>query len=148
MTSSRSNSRDPYDEFLAAIKLVSGEEILSKCIVSANDDEKIILDTPVICQEVRTPGANVPLGYKFEPWIKLSDEPMYVIDIARVITISEIKDNDVISTYDQIVSQGFTRSHPDLTKDMGFVNSVEKARKAFEKSYEITPNPPTDPKAT
>ena len=148
MTSSKSKSDEPYEDFLAAIKLVSGEEILSKVVVCSDDDDRIILENPVICQEVRTPGANVPLGYKFEPWIKLSDEPMYVIDIARVITISEIKDNDVISTYDQIVSQGFTRSHPDLTKDMGFVNSVEKARKAFEKSYEITPNPPTDPKAT
>lgn len=142
-------NKEPYDEFIATVKLVSGEEILTKVIVDYTTTVKqVILDNPVVCQEVRSMGANVPLGYKFEPWIKMSDEPMYVIDIARVITISEIKDNDVISTYDQIVSQGFTRSHPDLTKDMGFVNSVEKARKAFEKSYEITPNPPTDPKAT
>ena len=69
MTSSKSKSNEPYDEFLAAIKMVSGEEILSAVIVNADDDEKIILENPVVCEEVRTPGANIPLGYKFEPWM-------------------------------------------------------------------------------
>ena len=68
-------NKEPYDEFIATVKLCSGEEILTKVIVDySSEEEQIIIDNPVICQEVRTPGANVPMGYKFEPWIKMSEE--------------------------------------------------------------------------
>ena len=119
MTSSKSRSNEPYDEFLAAIKMVSGEEILSAVIVNADDDEKIILENPVVCEEVRTPGANIPLGYKFEPWMKMSDEDIFIVDLNRIITLSEIKDEFVIATYNQVVASGFSRQHPDLTKEIG-----------------------------
>ena len=135
MTSSKSRSNEPYDEFLAAIKMVSGEEILSAVIVNADDDEKIILENPVVCEEVRTPGANIPLGYKFEPWMKMSDEDIFIVDLNRIITLSEIKDEFVIATYKQVVASGFSRQHPDLTKEMGYVNNVDKARKTFEELY-------------
>ena len=44
MTSSKSKS-EPYDEFLACIKLVSGEEILSKVVIDSSDNQKIIIYT-------------------------------------------------------------------------------------------------------
>ena len=135
MTSSKSKFEEPYEDFLAAIKLVSGEEILSKVVVCSDDDDRIILENPVICQEVRTPGANIPLGYKFEPWMKLTDEEVFIVDMNRIITMSEIKDKEVNKTYSTIIKQGFTRSHPEITKEMGYINSVNEARKQFEEIY-------------
>ena len=129
-------NKEPYDEFVASVKLVSGEEILTKVIVDYTDKvEKVILDNPVICQEVRSHGANVPLGYKFEPWIKMSDEEIYIIDLEKIITLSEIKDDLVIKTYNNIIEGGFKRQHPDLDKQMGYVNSVDKAREIIERLY-------------
>ena len=135
MTSSKSES-EPYDEFLASIKLVSGEEILSKVVIDSEDNQKIMIDNPVICEEVRSPGANIPMGYKFEPWMKLSDEECFILNLDKVITLSEIKDELVLDTYRQIVSSGFKRTHPDLSRDMGYINSVEKSRNIIEKLYE------------
>ena len=135
MTSSKSKSDEPYEDFLAAIKLVSGEEILSKVVVCSDDDDRIILENPVVCQEVRTPGANIPLGYKFEPWMKLTDEEVFIVDMNRIITMSEIRDKEVNKTYSTIIKQGFTRSHPEITKEMGYINSVDKARQQFEEIY-------------
>ena len=130
------DSKEPYDEFIATVKLVSGEEILTKVIVDYTDKvEKIILDNPVTCQEVRSHGANVPLGYKFEPWMKMSDEEIYIIDLDKIITLSEIKDDLVIKTYNNIIEGGFKRQHPDLDRQMGYVNSVDKARQMIEKLY-------------
>ena len=130
------NNKEPYDEFIATVKLVSGEEILTKVIVDYTTQvEQIILDNPVICQEVRSHGANVPLGYKFEPWIKMSDEEIYIIDLDKIITLSEIKDDLVIKTYNNIIEGGFKRQHPDLDRQMGYVNSVDKARQMIEKLY-------------
>jgi hypothetical protein len=130
------NNKEPYDEFIATVKLVSGEEILTKVIVDYTTQvEQIILDNPVICQEVRSHGANVPLGYKFEPWMKMSEEEIYIVDLNKIITLSEIKDDLVIKTYNNIIEGGFKRQHPDLDRQMGYVNNVDKAREIIEKLY-------------
>ena len=130
------DSKEPYDEFIATVKLCSGEEILTKVIVDYTSEvEQIIIDNPVICQEVRTPGANVPLGYKFEPWIKMSEEDVFVLALDKVITLSEIKDDLVIKTYNNIIEGGFKRQHPDLDRTMGYINNVDSARKIIEKLY-------------
>ena len=134
MTSSKSES-EPYDEFLASIKLVSGEEILSKVVIDSEDNQKIMIDNPVICEEVRSPGANIPMGYKFEPWMKLTDEECFILNLDKVITLSEIKDEMVLDTYSHIVRNGFKRTHPDLNREMGYINSVEKSRNIIEKLY-------------
>ena len=130
------NKKDPYEEFVATVKLVSGEEILTKVIIDySSKEEQIIIDNPVICQEVRSHGANIPMGYKFEPWIKMTEEDVFILNLDKVITMSEIKDDLVIKTYNTIIDGGFKRQHPDLDKQMGYVNSVDKARKIIEKLY-------------
>ena len=94
------DNKEPYDEFIATVKLCSGEEILTKVIVDySSEEEQIIIDNPVICQEVRTAGANVPMGYKFEPWIKMSEEDVFILNLDKVITLSEIKDDLVTVSY-------------------------------------------------
>ncbi len=135
--SDEDRTKDPYDEFLASIKLVSGEEILSKVIVDyTSEEEKVIIDNPVICHEVRSHGANIPMGYKFEPWMKMSDEDVFVLSLDKVITLSEIKDIGIIETYNHIVENGFKRMHPELNREMGYLNSVERARDIIRKLYD------------
>ena len=130
------NNKEPYDEFVATVKLVSGEEILTKVIVDySSEEEQIIIDNPVICQEVRTAGASIPLGYKFDPWIKMSEEDVFVLNLDKIITLSEIKDDLVIKTYNNIIEGGFKRTHPDLDRTMGYINNVDSARKIIEKLY-------------
>jgi len=130
------DKKEPYEEFVATVKLVSGEEILTKVIIDySSKEEQIIIDNPVICQEVRSHGANVPLGYKFEPWIKMTEEDVFILNLDKIITMSEIKDDIVIKTYNTIIEGGFKRQHPDLDREMGYVNSVDKARQMIEKLY-------------
>ena len=135
MTSSKSQS-EPYDEFVASIKLVTGEEILSKVIVTNDHQEDtVILDNPLICQEVRSYGANIPMGYKFEPWIKMSDEDVFIVHMTSIITMSEIKDKNVVKTYTEIVEKGFDRKDPELTREMGSIGTVKDCRDMIEKLY-------------
>ena len=130
------NNKEPYDEFIATVKLCSGEEILTKVIVDySSEEEQIIIDNPVVCSEVRTAGASIPLGYKFEPWIKMSEEDVFVLNLDKIITLSEIKDDLVIKTYNNIIEGGFKRTHPDLDRTMGYINNVDSARKIMEKLY-------------
>jgi len=130
------DNKEPYDEFIATVKLCSGEEILTKVIVDySSEEEQIIIDNPVVCSEVRTAGASIPLGYKFEPWIKMSEEDVFILNLDKVITLSEIKDDLVIKTYNNIVEGGFKRTHPDIDRSMGYINSVDNAREIIEKLY-------------
>ena len=60
------------DEFLGAIKMISGEEVLSK--VSSVDDENgryLILDNPIMVEEVTM---DSRVGAKVSPWMKFSKE--------------------------------------------------------------------------
>tara|TARA_B100001996_G_C18203975_1_gene417145 strand:+ start:59 stop:505 length:447 start_codon:yes stop_codon:yes gene_type:complete len=136
MTSSKLNSKEPYDEFVASIKLVTGEEILTKVIVDNNNEEnQIIIDNPLICHEVRSSGANIPMGYKFEPWMKMTDEDVFVLNMNNIVTISEVKEIGVLETYNSVVANGFKRTHPELNRDMGWINSVERSRSIIEKLF-------------
>ena len=129
MTSSKSQS-DPYDEFVATIKLVTGEEILTKVIVNQDTaEETVIIENPLICEEVRSHGANIPLGYKFEPWMKMSEEDVFIIHMTSIITMSEIKEKQVIVTYNEVVKKGFTRTgDPNITREMGSIGTVKDCR--------------------
>jgi hypothetical protein len=136
MTSSKSQS-EPYDEFIASIKLVTGEEILTKVIVNQDvAEETVIIENPLVCEEVRSHGANIPLGYKFEPWMKMSEEDVFIIHMTSIITMSEIKEKQVIVTYNEVIKKGFrTSGDPNLTREMGSIGSVKDCRDMIEKLY-------------
>ena len=136
MKSSKSKSDEPYDEFYASLKLTSGEEILALVMVDNSDvPENVVVSNPVVCQEIRSSGTNIPMGYKFEPWMKLTDDDTFVISLKKVITISQINSTELIDTYKDLVEHGFKATNPDLTKDMGYISTVSKARDILEKLY-------------
>ncbi len=99
------------------------------------ETENIVVSNPVVCEEIRSSGTNIPMGYKFEPWMKLTDDDTFVISLQKIITVSEISSSELINTYKDLVKHGFKATNPDLTKDMGYVNSVSKARDILEKLY-------------
>ena len=136
MTSSKSQS-EPYDEFVASVKLVTGEEILTKVIVNKDaQEETVIIDNPLTCQEVRSHGANIPLGYKFEPWMKMSEEDVFIIHMSSIITMTEIKDHQVLVTYQEVIKKGFSKeNNPDVTREMGSIGTVKDCRDMIEKLY-------------
>ena len=141
MKSSKSKSDEPYDEFYASLKLTSGEEILALVMVdNSGVPEDIVVSNPVVCEEIRSSGTNIPMGYKFEPWMKLTDDDTFVISLKKVITISQINRTELINTYKDLVEHGFKATNPDLTKDMGYINSVSKARDILEKLYKSNNN--------
>ena len=118
-------------------KLVTGEEILTKVIVNKDaQEETVIIDNPLTCQEVRSHGANIPLGYKYEPWMKMSEEDVFIIHMSSIITMTEIKDRQVLVTYQEVIKKGFSReNNPDVTREMGSIGTVKDCRDMIEKLY-------------
>lgn len=120
------------EEFYSAIKLVSGEEIFA--LVSVSEEEErtfLILDNPVIITPVRNKIGMIH-GYKVEPWMNIPDDDMYIIEMSKVITMTEVNNEQIIKIYHK-----FNKSNSKMTIDrnMGFISKVNDARKSLEKTY-------------
>lgn len=120
------------EEFYSAIKLVSGEEIFA--LVSVSEEEErtfLILDNPVIITPVRNK-IGIIYGYKVEPWMNIPDDDMYIIEMSKVITMTEVNNEQIIKIYHK-----FNKSNSKMTIDrnMGFISKVNDARKSLEKTY-------------
>ena len=95
----------------------------------------LILHSPITIVEVKQRGSMV--GYKVEPWLKTTKDDMFIINMDKVITLSESTDLEIISVYQQFV-QDMARSksgQPKLTRRMGYVASVNDAKDILEKIY-------------
>ena len=129
------------DEFLAAIKLISGEEILAEvCIDETNDEPIVIAQSPVIMKMVN---GNRGSFVKVKPWLELSDDEMFLIRPDKIITMTEIRDPKVIASYERYCLEDtddtleFNRiqGRVKATSQMGYISSVEEARELFESLY-------------
>jgi hypothetical protein len=124
------------EDFYAVIKLVSGEEIFS--IVCPSEEEgrtMLILNNPVIIEVVVMKQIGMQ-GYKIDPWLKFADDDTFLLDMDKVLTISEVRDGETIEMYHKFLKQQENKNSKNpLTPEMGYLSSVSEARKRFEKLY-------------
>ena len=117
-------------EFLAAIKLVSGEEILSM-VTSVHDEngDYLIVENPIEVEEVILP--NKQAGAKVQPWMKFSREDQFVIPKDKVITIVEVAE-DVEVFY----HMSLRKLNTDFITDAkGKISTVDEARIKLNKIF-------------
>ena len=124
------------EDFYAVIKLVSGEEIFS--IVCPSEEEgrtMLILNNPVVIEVVVMKQIGMQ-GYKIDPWLKFADDDTFLLDMEKVLTISEVRDAETIEMYQKFLKQQENKNSKNpLTPEMGYLSSVSEARKRFEKLY-------------
>ena len=127
-------------EFYSIIKLVSGEEILSLVCPDENDgDVVLILQNPITMKMIETPH-GIYIKVKF--WMELSNDDFFIIRHDKIITMTEIKDQRLIEIYnsyieDEEISTEEPRGKIKLSKQMGYISSVEEARKSLENLYNL-----------
>ena len=124
------------EDFYAVIKLVSGEEIFS--IVCPSEEEgrtMLILNNPVTIEVIVMKQIGMQ-GYKLDPWLKFADDDTFLLDMTKVLTISEVRDEETIEMYHKFLKQkDKENAKSSLTPEMGYLSSVSEARKIFEKLY-------------
>mgnify|MGYP003951168435 FL=1 len=134
------------NEFYASIKLVSGEELFSLVSIEDNADNPLILcDKPVTMKMVNTPDGSI---VKVRTWMNIPGDDPVVIQWDKVITVTEIKENGIISIYNNYlederfdISQlGECRNDVkgQLTPKMGYISTVDDARKYLEDIFSST----------
>ena len=127
------------DEFYAVIKLVTGEEIFSLVCVDENDGDPILLlMNPVIMKIMRN---HVGEYVKVRPWMEISTDDFYIIKYDKIITMTEVKEGKMIEFYNKYLNEeDFDWEEDGRTKisdKMGYISSVEDARKTLENLYNI-----------
>lgn len=130
------------EEFYCSLKLVSGEEIFS--IVSTTDDEELlILQDPVSVKVVHSSRGSF---IRVEPWMHVPRDDFFFISIKNVMTMTEIEENhEILEYYNEYLQEqneerfGFPSQEkkPNLSKKMGYVGTVDQARKDLEKIFKI-----------
>ena len=124
------------EEFYATIKLISGEEIFAQVTPCEEEDRTLlILDTPVIFESITIKHMGVS-AMKVEPWISMGDDSMVLIDMNKVITITEVKDEQILCIYNKYLRDKDRDSNQTkVNENMGFLASIAEARVNSEKLY-------------
>ena len=124
------------DDFYGTIKFKNGEEVFAKIAASEEADRTMLVIThPITICEVKARAGTV--GYKVEPWLKTTREDMFMINLADVLTISESNDLEMINMYQRFVhdSSRDRQNQPKLSRQMGYIASVNDAKDILEKLY-------------
>ena len=128
------------DEFYASVKLVSGEEIFGEVMPSEENGRTVlIISDPVEIETVSMNGSHE--GLRMMPWLRsMPTEGIIIIPMDKVITVVEARENsEVVAYYQRFIMtnlSGGSAQKIKVTKKMGYVISVEKARERLEKLFD------------
>ena len=124
------------DDFYGTIKFKNGEEVFAKIAASEEVDRTmLVIHHPITVAEVKSRAGTV--GYKVEPWLKTTREDMFIINLSDVLTLSESSDVEMIAMYQRFVQDSARdrRQQPKLSRQMGYIASVNDAKDILEKLY-------------
>ena len=127
------------EDFYCILKLISGEEILSLISVDENDgDPIVVLQNPVIMELVNRKDVSY---VKVRPWMELPSDDFFMIKLNKIITMTETTDKKLIDVYTKYLNDDDSidvykpSGEVKLSNEMGYVSSVEDARKKLEELY-------------
>ena len=122
----------PTEEFCGALKMISGEEVLSR-VSSVNDENGhyLILDNPIVVEEVTM---DSRVGAKVSPWMKFSKERSFIVPMDRIITCVEV-DGEVEAFYEMSISKIDPEYSKTPPKNQGRVGTVEESRAILESIF-------------
>ena len=130
------------EEFHAVIKLVTGEEIFALVSVDENDGDPILLlMNPVVMKVMRN---HVGQYVKVKPWMEIPTDDLFVIKYDKIITMTEVKEEETIKFYNRYLNEDDTDFDDDgrtkISDKMGYISTVDDAREMLENLYKLKDN--------
>tara|TARA_B100002019_G_C21054921_1_gene491088 strand:+ start:377 stop:775 length:399 start_codon:yes stop_codon:yes gene_type:complete len=124
------------EEFIATVKLITGEEIVSKVVYLA-DEDKVMLENPLQVDPAKQKKGQLEIsGFSFREWVCATFDNMFVINRNHIITVSEIE-GPIVDFYQQTLQRlengkSLTGRAPKLPRGSGYLGSVKDAKKSLE----------------
>ena len=130
-------------DFIATIKLITGEELISK-VSYMPDDDSLVLENPMSVSRIDQTKKNVRVaGFSLNEWIHSTFDHMFVLPKQHVLTMTEIEDEKIQNFYSVTVAKHIvelntfkeSQQSMEFTRDMGKLGSVQNTKKALEDLY-------------
>ena len=127
------------EEFLATIKLVSGEEVISM-VLYLEDEDKVLLSNPFSVEQSRQKQGQLEItGFSFKEWVMASFDDMYIIGRDHIITITEVE-GPIKEFYEKnlekIQSNKQLLHKPNkLPRKSGYLGSINDTKNILENIY-------------
>jgi hypothetical protein len=124
------------DEFIGTVKLITGEEIVSK-VVYLEDEDKVMLENPLQVDSARQrKGAMEISGFSFREWMSATFDNMFIINRSHIITVSELE-GPIVDFYNETLlrmenGKSLTGRGGKLPRGSGYLGSVKDMKKSLE----------------
>ena len=132
------------EEFYGVFKLVSGEEVLGKAVLTEDNGETLSFIQNPVCTLVvnkETEDGRQVRGVGFAKWMQFSDEDFYILREKDVLTVSSMS-KEVTFMYEAFIQSENNgkppkkdRSKIDPKPQMGYLGKIDAARNMFEKLF-------------
>ena len=125
------------EEFFATVKLITGEEIVSK-VVYLEDEDKVMLENPLQVDSAKQrKGALEISGFSFREWVCATFDKMFIINRDHIITVSEIE-GPIVDFYKETLlrmenGKSLNGKGGKLPRGSGYLGSVTDMKKSLVK---------------
>lgn len=135
-----------HEEIFCNVKLVNGEEIIGKCIVVDDEEEKysLMIEHPCeahIIEKENSDGETVN-GLAINKWMSFTKEDFCIIDDDKIISVAPLQD-EIKLLYNMFVNKEILKtntkkkSKKDISKEIGLIDNVEMMRKKLEDLFKF-----------
>lgn len=132
---------DDTEEFLAIVKLVSGEEIITLLSPLEEDDDikLMVFNHPLTMTAMRS--SQKGSGIRFDHWMKFAEEYVFAVDFNKIITLTRVKNNQLKFLYKKFIQKygdneishmSNERYKTPINKSLGLVGNVDEMRNSLE----------------
>jgi hypothetical protein len=131
------------EEFLATIKLITGEEIISK-VSYLPDEDSLILENPMEVNHVNQQKKQATTnGFFLTEWIHSTFDHFFVLNKNHILTMTEVEDTRIENYYNTSVERHITQlsstrdalEPQKFSRNMGNLGSVKETKKFLEELF-------------
>ena len=129
------------EEFHGIFKLLNGEEVLGKAVLTEDEGETLVfIQDPVSTQIVHKEleNGNTVRGLGFAKWMQFSNEDFFIIREKDILTVTSMS-KDVVILYEAFIisddEDSENKQQKDLEPEMGYLGKIDEARNLFERIY-------------
>ena len=124
------------EEFFATIKLITGEELVSK-VCYLGDEDKVLLENPLQVDPAKQRKGQLEIsGFSFREWVSATFDNMFIINRDHIITVSEVE-GPIVDFYQKTLQRiengkSLNNRGGKLPRGSGYLGSVKDAKKSLE----------------
>ncbi len=138
------------EEFYGVFKLLNGEEILGKAVLTDEHNETLcFISDPVVIQviEKQISEGKMMRGMGFHKWMQLSDEEFFIVREKDIVAVASMS-KEVVLMYETYLAnekdenneakkERVARKRSSIQNAKGYLGKIDEARAKFEKLFNL-----------